>query len=363
MVVKPGLLERSRTTNRSYIESVDFVLNLDLLNGCAHSCHGCFVDKKRELKGQEQMLEQAHRVAGNLSRRNWRLREIVLGPTDFFSATNAQDILKMPLFRELFHFHPQTHFTVPCVFSPLDRRKFSEIFDLLDNPAWFRQDLELEFLVLSNVEKILREDPAYMRDNFWAIDFFKRQTPKVVEWFYLINMQKDMLLRHRYLEIMDIVADKFETILEFSPGFFRSQNHKLSEQTLKSWKDFLEHLVERDDYYGMCFTDWDKEHSTANTIFLNFIDDKIYFSPFIYEQIVDTSELLRVQDLSAEAILEQHMQLQKQGFEYAQKTRECMDCEHLVSCVGRNVLNIMQLRGMTECIFPNQLRPKYAFSA
>ena len=362
MVVEPDLLERSRTTDRAYIDRMDFILALDLLNGCAQSCRGCFVDKKGEFLGQKQMLERACEVAEDLSRCDWRLREVVVGPTDFFSAANTEDILAMPLFQELLRFHPQTHLTVPCIFSPLDRHRFSEIFHLLDNPSWFRSNLSLEFFVLLDVEKLLRRDEAYMRDNFWVIDFFKRQTPKVVEWFYLINMHKGMSLRHRFLEIAEIVADKFETVLEFGPGFFRLQNHTLNKKILKSWKDFLESLMEREDYQGIFFTNWDKEHSTANTIFLNFLGDQVYFSPFIYDQIVDTSELLKVKDLSAKGLFGQHTFLQKLGYQYAQKTRECSDCEHLVSCVGRNVLNIMQLHEATECLFPHQLRPKYSFS-
>ena len=360
MAVEPNLLERSRTTDRAYIDRMDFILSLDLLHGCAQSCQGCFVDKKKELKDTRQMLEQAHRVARELSLRDLRLREIVVGPTDFFSATNTENILTMPLFQELLHFHPQAHLTVPCIFSPLNRVRFAEIFHLLDNPAYFRPNLSLEFFVLLDVEKLLRQDEAYMRDNLWVIDFFKRQTPKVVEWFYLINMHKGTPLRHRFLEIAEIVADKFETVLEFGPGFFRLQNHLLNKQILESWKDFLESLMEREDYQGIFFTNWDKEHSTANTIFLNFLGDQVYFSPFIYDQIVDTSELLRVKDLSAEGLFAQHMFLQKLGYQYAQKTQECSDCEHLVPCVGRNVLNVMQLHDTAECPFPHQLRPKYS---
>ena len=42
MAVEPNLLERSRTTDRAYIDRMDFILSLDLLHGCAQSCQGCF---------------------------------------------------------------------------------------------------------------------------------------------------------------------------------------------------------------------------------------------------------------------------------------------------------------------------------
>ncbi len=360
MTVESHLLERGRRTDRHYIDSTDFILNLGLLNGCQHSCYGCFVDKRGEAWPIQSVLKQAHTVAEGMSRAGWRLREVILGPTDFLSAANTPDILKNSLFQELFHFHPETHLAVPCIFSPLNRERFGEIFKLLDNPVHFKKDLMMEFLVLLDIKKILGQDATYMRDNFWVIDFFKHHTPKIIEWFYLINMHKDILLRHRYIDLMGVVAKKFETIMEFSPGFFRLQNRQFSAKILKSWKDFLQALMEREDYEGMCFADWDKEHNTANTIFLNFTGGQVYFSPFVYEQIVDTSELLRVKELNGDSILGQHQELLKLGFEYARQTDQCAECEHLVACVGRNVLNMMQLQGARECWFPHQLRPKYA---
>lgn len=356
MTIESRFLTKMSKTNQDNIESMDYVLNLDLLNGCAHLCDGCFINKTKVVHNWEQVLDDALEVASNLAHRNLRFRELVLGPTDFFSAVNTLEVLKSPKFQKLLTFCEKTRITAACVFDGIDRERFLEIFEVLDNQKLYREEMILEFLVPLNTKKMLEHDRQYFEDNKWALNYFQNKTPKVIDWSYVININNNELLKENYERVVDTIKTEFNTILEFNPGFFRTNNNKLISRHLTYWKSFLQEVLEGKDISNFCLTNIDKFHNTANTICLNFIDNGVYFSPFIYEQIIDLNDDFRLESLDANSVIQKHEALQKEGFEYAQKTKQCSECSFLTSCVGRNVLNFMKTKDHTSCLFPEAFR-------
>lgn len=343
-------------TNQDNIENMDFVLNLDVLNGCVHACEGCFVRKFKVVNNWEEALEKAYKIAKGLTDKGLRFRELVLGPTDFFSATNTEAVLMHPTFQRLLQLNDKTRITAACIFDDIDKDHFMKLFSILDNTELYREKMILEFLVPLNTQKMLNKEDKYMADNKWALDFFKNGSPKVIDWSYVINIHNNELLKNNYMQAVNTIKDEFNTILEFNPGFFRSNNNSLIDRNLGYWKDFLQDILEENDYRDIYLTNVDKHHNTGNTICLNLYEDGVYFSPFIYEQILDTHDSLKVTDLSADNIMNMHVNLQVDGFEYAAKTKECSDCEYLNACVGRNVLNYMKHKEITDCLFPAKFK-------
>ncbi|OIQ17188.1 MAG: hypothetical protein BM556_13325 [Bacteriovorax sp. MedPE-SWde] len=355
MVIETGFLGKMCKTNVDNINSMDFVLNLDILNGCVHFCDGCFIQKER--KGDwSEVLKNACKIAEDLTGKGLRFRELILGPTDFFSARNTIEILKDPYFQKLLSFNEKTRITASCVFSNMDRENFLEIFNILDNESFYRKDMILEFLVPLNSNKMLDRDQVYLDENKWALNHFENNSPKVIDWSYVVNIGNNEVLREKYAETVEFIKTEFNTILEFNPGFFRTNNNKLIDGKLSYWKGFLQDVLSKSDHRDLCLTSVDKHHNTANTICLNILDDKVFFSPFIYEQIIDKSDLFLVDDLSADSILAMHTGLQTKGYQYAGQTSNCEQCSYLTPCVGRNVLNFMEVRGKTDCIFPEEFK-------
>lgn len=356
MAIEVDFLNKMSKTNLDNIESMDFVLSLDLLNGCVHSCEGCYVRKNKVAENWEEILEKAYQLARDFTAQGLRFRELILAPTDFFSAKNTKEVLNHPTFQKLLSLNTKTRITASCIFDGINQEEFESIFRILDNPKLFRKDMILEFLVPLNTKKMLAEDDAYIKDNKWVLDFFQRNTPKVIDWSYVINIHNNELLKENYLKVVEKIKLEFNTILEFNPGFFRSHNNVLISKNLTYWKGFLQDILERNDHRDIYLTNIDKHHNTANTICLNFYEEGVYLSPFIYEQIIDTHENFKVQSLSASEIIERHVELQTQSFAYAEKTQECSDCEYLTACVGRNVLNYMENNQITECLFPQKFK-------
>ncbi len=356
MTIEKNFLHKMTNTNIDNIESMDFVLNLDILDGCVHFCDGCFVRKNNDIKNWDTVLEKALTIAKELTSKGLRFRELILGPTDFFSAHNTKAILLDPRFQSLLTLNEKTRITASCVFDSLDKNHFLEIFNILDDTRYFRKEMILEFLVPLHAEKMLNKEAQYIQDNKWALEHFKNKSPKVIDWSYVININNNELLKNNYMTVVDTIKREFNTILEFNPGFFRTNNNQLIDKNLTYWKGFLQKILEGNHYSNLCLTSLDKHHNTANTICLNLIGDKVYFSPFIYEQIIEASDLFAVTPLDGETILNKHLDLQKQGFRYAEKTKECIDCEFLTPCVGRNVLNYMEVKNKEDCLFPDKFK-------
>lgn len=355
MTIEADYLNKMIRTNLDNVHSMDFVLNLDLLNGCVHLCDGCFVNKTKVVKDWEEVLENALKIATELDAKGMRFREVILGPTDFFSATNTAQILKHKTFQKLLAIHEKTRITASCVFENLNRDNFLELFAILDDKANYREKMIMEFLVPLNTAKMVARDEKYMADNKWVLSFFQDKSPKVIDWSYVININNNQLLQDNFHGVVEMIKTEFNTILEFNPGFFRSNNNKVIDKNLSYWKGFLQNtLAGRDvtQIHATNLTNVNKLHNTVNTICLNLFEGGVYFSPFIYEQIIDTSEQFKLESFDGAHIIGRHLELQQRGYDYALKTKECADCGHLTACVGRNVLNFMEETNKVECLFP-----------
>ena len=248
MSIENDFLSKMTTTNIDNINSMDFVLNLDLLSGCAHFCDGCFVNKKNDVTNWEEILDHALEVATGLSQKGLRFRELILGPTDFFSAANTIQLLEHPKFQKLFTLHEKTRITAACIFTDLDREIFLKIFEILDNTELYREKMILEFLVPLDTKSMVLDDPRYIEQNKWALDYFLNKTPKIIDWSFVININNNELLKDNYQQVVSSIKENFNTILEFNPGFFRTNNNKLIDKHLSYWKSFLADTLRGKDF-------------------------------------------------------------------------------------------------------------------
>lgn len=352
------LMSTSEVKDAIQLDSMDFVLNLEVLNKCKHSCLGCFVNRRNSVDDVD--LSIALQIARDLSDKGYRFREVILSPTDIFSCDNALQILKDPNFQELMRIHPKTRITTTAMFENLDTARFLEIFDVLDNPEYFKPDMILEFLVPMNVQKMLAGDVAYLEDHQRALNFLKNSTPKIVDWSFVVNVHYDADFIYNFDELTRIAKDDFDTVIEFLPSFFRTGKDHLIAEHLETWKQFLSRAVTDDNYTNVMLTIADKYHNAESTLVLNYRKNELYISPFIYEQIVHSHQSLKVSPLTAEAAVQRFYETQGEQYGYAlEKTAECGSCEYLNTCVGRNVISFMEMNNLTNCIYPKEVLNRY----
>ena len=57
-MIENNFFQKMSVTNEDNINSMDFVLNLDILNGCVHACDGCYINKFKKVKNWESITKQ-----------------------------------------------------------------------------------------------------------------------------------------------------------------------------------------------------------------------------------------------------------------------------------------------------------------
>lgn len=352
------LMSTSEVQDASQLESMDFVLNLEVLNKCKHACLGCFVNRRNGVDDVD--LATALSIAKDLSAQGYRFREVILSPTDIFSCDNALEILTDPLFHELMRIHPKTRITTTAMFENMEISRFLEIFEVLDNPEFFKPDMILEFLIPMNVQRMLAKDVQYLEDHAKALRFLSNNTPKIVDWSFVVNVHHDQDFIDNFDELTRIAREDFNTIIEFLPSFFRTGKDHLITKHLEIWKQFLQKAITDDNYKDVMLTIADKYHNSMNTLVLNYRKSELYISPFIYEQIVHSHPLLKVETLSADGATAKFQESLGEQYQYAvDKATECGTCTYINTCVGRNVISFMEMNGIVDCIYPKDVLDRY----
>ena len=338
-------------------QAMDFVLNLEVLNYCAHHCPGCFVRRKNSVDDID--LRVALNLAREMTEKGLRFREVVISPTDIFSATNSMEVLTNPEFQALLQIHPKTRITTTAMFDNMNWDNFTAVMDVLDNTELYREKMILELLVPMDIEKVLSRDKAYYRDFQRAIHALEYETPKEIDWSFVVNVHHDPEMFKHFDELTTIAKEQFNTVIEFLPSFFRTGSDRYIKEHLEIWRSFLREVVTEDNYRDIMLTIADKQHNAMNTIVVNYAKGKVGISPFIYEQIVFDYPELEVFDPSAEAVLTKVSELLADQFAYAPQTTECSGCQYLPTCVGRNVLSFMELKEIKDCIYPKEILDLY----
>ena len=360
MSIDNNIFELMSTSNTKMgwdTESMDFVLNLEVLNQCAHHCPGCFVNRRNAIDDID--IKAALQLAKSMNDKGMRFREVVLSPTDIFSAINTVTLLTNPDFQELLNIHPKTRITTTAMFENLNWDNWHAVFEVLDNPDYFREEMILELIVPIDVEKILSRDKYYYDQFHKAIDFLKNDTPKEIDWSFAINIHHNQDLEDQFDEVSKIAHEEFHTIIEYLPSFFRTGNTSKIEEHLGIWKNFLRSAINEENFKDVTLTIADPDHNAMNTMVVNYRKGSLHLSPFIYEQILTEDPIFKIDGFTADDVIEKHQELLAKQFEYIPKTSECGDCKHLMACVGRDTLAFMESENLVDCIYPKEIIDMY----
>ena len=336
-------------------EHMDFVLNLEILDGCKHHCEGCYVSRRHN-SGID--LKHAVSMAKDLVSRGLRFRECIISPTDMFSSDNVEEVLRNPDFIELLNVHPITRITSASMFENTDIEDVKRVFSILDTEN-YREDMIIEFFVPMNVEKLLAHDEEYFSQIHKVVEFLKTGTPKIVDWSMVVNIHFDKIFQDNLDELTTIVRDEFDTIIEYVPSFFRPGKEILAKQQLKAWGEMMKVVINEDNFKNIMFTTACKKFNALNTLALNYRKGKMFISPFIYEQILWENPVVDVTNMSTDDLLALNNRLIVDQYNYAAKTSECSNCSLLSTCVGRNVLTYMETVNEKNCLFPKDVYNMY----
>ena len=220
----------------------DVLIQMEVLAGCDHGCLGCFVDKNIDPDMNQQIIDRAKELTDGVARTGLNLREFVIGPTDFFSATNTESVLNNSVVQDIMREHTGARIAAPAKFDIATMERVKEIYAILDDEDKFRRDMIIEFIMpIGKVDQMLN-DEDYFNNVMEKVQFFKDSTPKQMDWSWTLqasNVVGKKIDKETYNKIIQKSVNEYETIVEMNPAFSRARSQLVQRRNLFGWNDFL----------------------------------------------------------------------------------------------------------------------------
>ena len=292
-------------------------------------------------------LDIVLKVTNEINDSGVHLEEIVVGPTDFFSAKNTDDLINNDKFYEILK-HPETVLSFISTLRASEER-IEHIIGVLEARL---PNLDIDLIIAIDADEIY--------DNQEKIDEIKRKfeildrSSMRFEPAFQINIhpadifEKDMA---KLSELSRMIRQEFNTILEFNPSLLRVK-HRAQHAKLDHWTKMVRENFEKEE--GMIYTQANNNHRGVTNLVFNFRKGTFYLCPFVYENVFIYTPTYEIkpsdngydfqllQDAFQNALIKQ--------FDYANtKADNCASCTRLNSCVYKNVLTFMEDNEITHC--------------
>ena len=344
----------------------DVLINVEALSGCERECTGCFVNKHHPAEAAEALLKEAKHLADEVKRTGLNLRELVLGPTDFFTASNIEDVLMSPYTQAIMAEHLKARIAVPAKFDLVSMERLREIYAILDNPDNYRDGMLLEFVMPVELPDTMVNDKEYFDKVMEKIDFFKNETNKDTDWSFTLQSSAILgrkISKEDYAAMLNKVVNDYETILEMNPAFARAPAHKQREN-LEAWNEFLSEVITDDTMnlatMSMANLYCNSMNFIGLTILMGENGPETHLNVMLHEQaFFPTNERTNVTGLTFEEILDRRNDLILRGLNRAEEVLDCRGCKYQVACANRLIFEAMDTMGINGCVLPKDVLDKF----
>ena len=329
---------------------------LELLEGCAYMCPGCFV--KRRGNWNPYSVHMFWRLANELmGREDIVLDDLVIGPTDFYGAENLDTIVEDVKLAE------------GIVMMPEDNRNIQHNCSILGSLS--EKDIEgkirkIERSLLGSVVKSWDVQVAIDVKRLIYDESYKKALDERIETFknssmnYEISMATNIVdgVEEIIFDAIDMVRDKYETVIEILPSVVRSFDYSPRHgEKLFEWNSMLTKLTKNTSRFKtrFHFLQGDVSHKAFHYSVINIHNGRLFMSPFIYEngQIYNDSFMidLKKHDTILDGILSYKDWIVNHQIENSQMT-ECHSCKYLNICSHRLIPRVMEtvFKNRKECI-------------
>ena len=352
------------SSNESFLNPADhskikIQLMLEILEGCAYNCSGCFV-KRRKNYGTGVGLDLAAQLVDELTEQ-YVLDDIIVGPTDFFSSGNIIQVLEDPRFRKIVDALPDDgglQHNCSIDFFIGDERveeviKHIENSYLKERPFDVQIAVDLHMLDNSNVHSLIEKRLAMMEQS--SIEY---------EVSLLCNITQTV--DDDVLDKIANVKERWGTVVEWGPSLVRAMANKPDKMLgmIQGWNDSIQSVVDKDEQRFKNEFLWlqsDTGHKNFNEVVVTVNNDSMYMVPFLYENspIYHPSLEIPIGDNVLSSIMNKKHNLQLQQYQNIPNL-VCNNCEYVENCNSRLIQTIMSdVIGKNECLINKNIMELY----
>lgn len=324
-------------------------LTLDILDGCEHTCPGCFVKKRNSFfhDGDDRAILD---LIEDLKAAGYSMDEMNVGPTDIFSANNFDQLLSSEDFIVSANDFNLTVVTTLLNDSESISRKLAEY-----QAKFEHRERRVEVFVMLDLERYIKKDWFYLNQLY-------RNIKLLADWnvFFLLNVYSENMFDQMDLpSLTERLLDDFGTKLRINPSYFRGTNGRHVDRYATKHKAMLERNVDDKAIERVFLNMADVYFNSFTTLNLCYAEGELSLMTFLYEGIPQVDRRFKIPKRNTKyhiADIEEAVdRLALEQYAFAAETDECSTCPHLSSCVSRNILAYMDTRKLRHCLLPRQL--------
>lgn len=321
-------------------------ITLDLYEGCNHHCSGCMVN--REIGGNLADMPEILALLKEMVQAGYVAFDLGLGATDTMSSTNAYQVLRDPVVREIIHMFHQ--FTLQMAMLEKRLELYDEMCAEVDAAA---PGQRIRFLIPAA--------PDYFRNTKFSDGIVHRmrhaqaafKSAYLNEAGFVVNCTTETMNEH-YIENLingldvEFPVDK-DDILNIPYGR-KEVKDLLLGQTMRRMSylisDFYKELEgedERRQNPDLCY-------DTGTMMNLLYTDGKLYWVPFLKDDCAFIDPFFEIpRPWTMEHLLTIRTKAQQSSLEHLEGT-QCMNCVYLSSCNEKGITSLMERLSIKDCM-------------
>jgi|LWDU01.1.fsa_nt_gi hypothetical protein len=336
---RPVRSDESEQRDADYYRSNSIVsLTLEILNGCAYRCAGCFVNRKNKGGVSKSVIKDFR----DLKESGILLDELALGPVSFLSASNTEEILRDSNFIELSEMFSTVEFNTAIL--PSDEEELD-----VDRILYLCSLTEVKFI---DLELVIDPD-LFMTDSNYVKDIQRWQdkilTDKRISTVYLANFTvNDSTSLFGLAEVTEKVNKTLNAEFRYNLSFLRSKSERIFHKNLKNFDSKnmgdIRYINNISSYDGM----------VNNHMTITYDKEKFYLSPVLNAPTNYTNKSLEftLPNSGLAKKIESVTQYNYNNMVYD----ECNDCSNLPQCIETFRMNIMRDLNFKKCQWASYVR-------
>lgn len=280
---------------------------------------------------------------------------VFIGPTDFLVADNTIDVLLNPQVMAVVKRFKRLSLSTTLI----DIKRLEPVCDVLKHHY---SDMELEINIVMEPEHVETEKYLQTIKNHRDKVYAYLDWPVLIKSFCIMNVYDYSMVKKRniaallddYKQMHERIKDLFDTTIDFNFSMSRkheqAQMGEIKEAIIRVTRMF-DTSVDKTNNQFIRFS-FGKLTDCLIERHYNYCNGEFYVSPLLYDRYAAfVPELLipMVNYTCKETEDFEHKLLEDQYLNAGQKT-ECENCRYLGNCVSRNILKVMDIYGIKDCI-------------
>lgn len=337
--------------------SYTYELVLDVLNGCKWNCFGCTVDRMTiHTYRREKFLMLKEFILGQKNEGS-SLIHFEIGPTDFFTCDNLEEILNDPSISELIS-NFEFIFLTSTLLSrkDIDKRLAFLCEKLKGKKIYLFIPLQLERLKDKSFGQNLFENIQYLKEKSKSSFTIDKVYANVLDIPYFSNLnynEKCDLLNWLYKQAGMKINFNYRLTSDSSPQHY----------SYVSSADFLPILLREVRDLDILYDDLnipDYLLDNKKRRGLLFKEGNLYWMPYLgkFTASLEQNFQIKLSENISKSLEQYELSLQSSQISYLTKTKDCPQCDFLNVCLSRGIIESMKIYNHTDCIIPDS-RKKY----